>query len=77
MNAAETERASVHLAQVHDNLAEEAKVSAKLVLADIAVWRSATEAYVAEHNAIIGQAPSEERARDIEARRRNYAQPGK
>jgi hypothetical protein len=77
MNAAETERARVHLAQVQDNIAEEAKVSAKLVLADIAVWRSATDAYVAEHNAIVGQAPSEERARDIEARKRNYAQPGK
>lgn len=77
MNAAETERARVHLAQVQDNIAEEAKVGAKLVLADIAVWRSATEAYVAERNAIIERAPSDERLRDIEARKRNYAQPVK
>jgi TPR repeat protein len=73
MNAAETERARVHVTQVQDNLAEEAKIDAKLLLADIAVWRGATEAYVSEHNAIMANAPSEERARDVEARKSNYA----
>jgi len=59
MNAAETERAHAHLARVQDNLVEEAKVGAKLVLADIAVWRTATEAYIAEHNEIINKLPKE------------------
>jgi TPR repeat protein len=57
MNLAETERAHAHLDQVQQNIAEEAKVGAKLVLADVAVWRNATEAYIAEHNAIIDKAP--------------------
>ena len=60
MNLAETERAHAHLAQVQENIAEEAKVGAKLVLADVAVWRNATEAYIAEHNAIVEKAPKDE-----------------
>jgi TPR repeat protein len=63
MNLAETERAHAHLAQVQENIAEAAKVGAKLVLADVAVWRSATEAYIAEHNAIVGKAPKDAAAR--------------
>ncbi|MGJ9419991.1 sel1 repeat family protein [Massilia sp. CMS3.1] len=59
MNAAEIERANTHLAQVQENLSAEAKVGAQLVLADVAVWRSATEAYVKEHNAIIAANPGE------------------
>ena len=39
--------------RVRENLAEEAKVSSKLILADFAAWRAATEAYVSEHNAMI------------------------
>lgn len=72
MNQAETVRAAERLALVQENLAEEARVSSKLVLADLAAWRTATEAYVKERNAIIAAGPSEERARDIEARKRNY-----
>ncbi|WP_136219821.1 tetratricopeptide repeat protein [Massilia sp. Mn16-1_5] len=75
-NKEEMARASERMALVQDSLAEEARVSSKLVLADLAAWRSATEAYVKEHNEIVGTAPSEERLRDIEARKRNYA-PGK
>lgn len=59
MNASETERAGKHLAQVQENVTEEAKVASKMVLADIAVWRSATEAYIAEHNAILDKAPKD------------------
>jgi hypothetical protein len=77
MNKQEMEQATAHLSEVHDNVAEGAKVSAKLVLADFAAWRDATEAYVAEHNEIVKGAPSEERQRDIEARKRNYAPSGK
>jgi len=73
MNQAETTRANERLALVQENLTEEARISSKLFLADVAAWRSATEAYVKEHNAIVAAGPSEERARDIEARKRNYA----
>lgn len=72
MNQAETTRAAERLAQVQENLAEEARVNAKLVLADVAAWRSATDAYIKERNAIVESAPSEERARELEARKRNY-----
>ena len=60
MNATEMEKAKAHLAQVQENVSEEAKVGAKMTLADVAVWRSATEAYIAEHNAIVNKAPKED-----------------
>lgn len=59
MNKQETEASHAHLERVRENLAEEAKVSAKLVLADFAAWRSATEAYIEEHNAMIKNARAE------------------
>lgn len=49
----ENEQASKHLAQVQANLSAEAQVSSKLLLADFAVWRDATDKYVTEHNAMI------------------------
>jgi uncharacterized protein len=73
----EMEKATAHLADVYARLAEDARVSAKLVLADFGVWRDATDKYVAEHNRIVGSAPSAERQSDIEARKRNYAPPSK
>lgn len=73
----ETAAAAARFDSVLEAAKEDARINAKLVLADIGAWRSATDAYVAEHNAIIGTQPSEERARDIEARKRNYAAPGK
>jgi hypothetical protein len=69
MNKDETERARVHLEQVHDNLAEEARVSSRMVLADFAAWRSATEAYVNEHNEMVKKLPPPERQADIDARK--------
>lgn len=63
MNASELERARKHLAQVQENISQEAKVGAKLVLADVGVWRSATEAYVGEHNAIIQKVPKDDSLR--------------
>ena len=59
MNASEMAKAKTHLAQVQENLSEEAKVGSKMVLADVAVWRTATEAYIAEHNAIVNKAPKD------------------
>ena len=73
MNAKETAQAETHLAEVRDGVIEDARVNSKLVLAEFGVWRSATAAYVAEHNQIIKNLPSEERMRDIEARKNNYA----
>lgn len=72
MNKDEMARATAHLEQVHANLAEDAKVNAKLVLADFGAWRNATEAWVKEHNEIVRSAPSAERQADINARKSNY-----
>jgi TPR repeat protein len=72
MNQPELEKAKAYLGEVLERIAGDAKVSAKMVLADYDAWRSATDAYVAEHNAIIKGAPSAERQRNIEARKRNY-----
>ncbi|QOY93406.1 sel1 repeat family protein [Massilia sp. UMI-21] len=56
MNKDEAQRAAAHLTRLQENLSEEAKVSSKLLLADFAAWRSATEAYVAEHNQMVKSA---------------------
>ncbi len=76
MNQPELEKSRVYLEEVYARIAEEAKVSAKLVLADFGAWRSATDKYVNEHNAIVNGGPSADRQQDIDARKRNYA-PGK
>lgn len=75
MKQEETDAARVYLAKVEENLVEEAKVRRRLVLADVAAWRSATEAWVTEHNAIIKGGPTKERQEEIDARKRNYAPP--
>lgn len=75
MKQEETDQARVYLAKVEENLVEEAKVKRKLVLADVAAWRSATETWVTEHNAIIKSGPTKERQDEIDARKRNYAPP--
>lgn len=56
MTPEEMATATAYLAEVHALQAQEAKVSAKLVLADFAVWRDATSAYVTEHNQIVKEA---------------------
>jgi uncharacterized protein len=73
MNQQEMEQAKVYLDAVQVRIAEDAKVSAKLVLADLGAWRSATDAYVAEHNMVLKNTPSAERQQEIDARKRNYA----
>lgn len=45
--------ATTHLEGVYTRIVEEARVTAKLFLADFTAWRDATDAYVAEHNAIV------------------------
>lgn len=49
----EAEQARVHLEEVYARLAEDARVSAKLLLADFGAWRDATDAYVNEHNRMV------------------------
>lgn len=71
----ELDKAKLHMDDVYARVAEEARVSAKLVLADFDVWRDATDKYVAEHNRMVGNAPSAERQKEIEARKQNYAPP--
>jgi hypothetical protein len=77
MNKQEMEQATRYLDEVHARIAEDAKVNGKLVLADFGAWRSATDAYVAEHNAIVKSGPSAERQQDLDARKRNYAPASK
>jgi len=64
MNKQETEAAHAHLERVRLNLAEEAKVSSKMVVADFAAWRSATEAYIEQHNQMLKKAKSDSRPGD-------------
>lgn len=52
----ENEKAAKHLAAVQANLAEDARVSSKLFLADLASWRAATDKYVTEHNEMVKSA---------------------
>ena len=75
MKKEELNQADKHLDEVQKNISEEAKISSKLVLADIAVWRNATEAWVKEHNEIVKSGPSADRQADMDARKRNYAPP--
>lgn len=53
MTKEELEKASAHLMEVQSLLAEEAKVTSKLVLADYAVWKDATNKWVNEHNRMV------------------------
>jgi hypothetical protein len=56
MNRQETEASTAYLERVRQNIAEGAKVNSKMVLADFAAWRSATEAFVDQHNSVVKKA---------------------
>jgi TPR repeat protein len=71
INKPEMEKAEKRLAEVYSNLTESVQVKAKLVLADFAVWRDATDAWVKEHNEIVKSTPTPERQRELEERRQN------
>lgn len=75
MKQGELDAATKHLQSVQETIAEDAKVSSKLVLADVAAWRTATEAWVKEHNDIVKSGPTAQKQEEYEARRRNYAAP--
>lgn len=56
MTKDEMDAASKHLTEVQGRIVEEARVGSKLLLADYAAWRDATDAYVTEHNKMVGGA---------------------
>lgn len=60
----EAEQSRVYLEGVFSGIAENAKVSAKLVLADFGAWRNATDAYIKEHNRIVTEAAPSSRKND-------------
>ena len=72
MTKAEYEAASKHLDAVQEGLSEDARIGAKMVVADFTVWRDATDAYVSQHNEIVKNGPTPEREKDLEARKNNY-----
>jgi len=49
----EMAKASIYLEGVQAQVIEEARVASKLLLADYAVWRDATDAYVSQHNQMV------------------------
>jgi len=69
--------ASAHLDEVQQRLAADATIGAKLTLADFAAWRSATEAYVIEHNALVKSSTANDRSDSLDARKSNYAAPAR
>lgn len=72
LNQPELDAAQAHLDEVYRRIAADASIGAKLVLADFAAWRSATEAYVSEHNAILKRTDGNDRSKELEARKNNY-----
>ena len=53
MTKDEMAKATEYLDGVQARIVEEARVASKLLLADYAVWRDATDAYVGQHNEMI------------------------
>ena len=76
-NQQELAVASAHLDEIQQRLAADASIGAKLELADFAAWRSATEAYVIEHNALVKRSTANDRSDSLDARKNNYAPPAR
>ncbi|QYF92203.1 SEL1-like repeat protein [Massilia sp. PAMC28688] len=53
MTKDEMDAAGKHLEGVQARIVEEARVGSKMLLADYAAWRDATDAYVREHNKMV------------------------
>lgn len=70
-NEPETEAAKVRLAAARERIVADASIGAKLTLADFAAWRSATEAWVTEHNDLVKTSTATERSNAIDARNNN------
>jgi len=76
MTAAEMEKASAHLSAVQQGLSEDAKISARMVVADFTAWRDATDAWISQHNEIVKNSPTPEREKELESRKNNYGGAG-
>lgn len=74
-NQNELDAAGAHLDDVRQRIVADATINAKLALADFAAWRSATEAYVAEHNQVVKNSSAVGRSEDLDARKNNSAPP--
>jgi TPR repeat protein len=61
LTRAEMDKAAAHLAVVQEGLSEDARIGAKLVVADFTAWRDATDAYVRQHNEIVKSTPAPDR----------------
>jgi TPR repeat protein len=77
LNQQELDAAKAHLDGVQQRIAADATIGAKLVLADFAAWRSATETYVSEHNALVKSSTASDRSNELDARKNNYAPAGR
>jgi len=71
LTKAEMEKATAHLSAVQQGLEEDAKIGARMVVADFTAWRDATDAYVSQHNEIVKNAPAPEREQERESRKNN------
>jgi TPR repeat protein len=72
----ELEQATAHLAEVQERLSEDAKIGARMVVADFTVWRDATDAYIGQHNEIVKNTPTLEREKELDSRKNNYGGAG-
>jgi TPR repeat protein len=72
LNQKEMDAAQARIVNVHDAISADASIGAKLLLADFAAWRSATEAYVVEHNALVKSSTETDRVNEQDARRKKY-----
>jgi TPR repeat protein len=72
----ELEQATAHLAEVQERLSEDAKIGARMVVADFTVWRDATDAYIGQHNEIVKNAPTLDREKELDSRKNNYGGAG-
>jgi TPR repeat protein len=77
LTKAEMEKAAAHLSAVQQGLEEDARIGARMVVADFTAWRDATEAYTTQHNEIVKNAPAPEREKELESRKNNYGSGGK
>ena len=73
LNQNELDAAKAHYEEVHARIGADASIGAKLLLADFAAWRSATETWVTDHNALVKSSTAGDRSNELDARKKNYA----
>lgn len=76
-NERELDAAKLHIDEVHMRLGADASIGAKLLLADFTAWRNATDAWVAEHNALVKRSTAADRSNELDARKNNYQTPAR